>query len=104
MATQQSTIDYIESQLSSLPDIRSRKMFGEYCVYCQDKVIALVCDDIMFMKVTEPGLKFIPEKAGVPPYPGAKNYLPVPKDKLKNQAWLADFVQQTAAALPTKKK
>ena len=41
MATKQSTIDYIEDQLADIPEIHSRKMFGEYALYCGDKVVAL---------------------------------------------------------------
>ncbi len=73
MATKESTIEYILDQLSGVRDVRARKMFGEYAVYCQDKVVALVCDDELFVKVTEPGKQFIGKQyqEGFP-YPGAK--------------------------------
>jgi TfoX/Sxy family transcriptional regulator of competence genes len=32
MKTSQSTIDYLLDQLASLPNVRARKMFGEYAL------------------------------------------------------------------------
>lgn len=55
MATKQSTIEYIEDQLADVPGIHSCKMFGSYALYCGDKVVALVCDDQLFVKITEEG-------------------------------------------------
>ena len=34
MATSQSTTHFILDQLSSVPNVRVRKMFGEYALYC----------------------------------------------------------------------
>jgi DNA transformation protein len=59
MSTQASTIEYILDQLSSVPGVRARKMFGEYALYCGDKVVALVCDDTLFVKITEEGKEFV---------------------------------------------
>jgi TfoX/Sxy family transcriptional regulator of competence genes len=52
MATKQSTIDYLLDQLGSLPKVRARKMFGEYALYCNEKVVALICDDELYVKIT----------------------------------------------------
>ena len=41
MATSQSTIEYFFDQLSGLPNIRVRKMFGEHALYCDENVVAL---------------------------------------------------------------
>lgn len=59
MATKQSTIDYIEDQLTEVPDIRSQKMFGEYALYCGEKVVALVCDETVFVKIIEEGKVYV---------------------------------------------
>ena len=55
MPTSQSTIDFLLDQLSGLPRVRARKMFGEYALYCQEKVVALVCDNQLFVKITPEG-------------------------------------------------
>lgn len=36
----------------------ARKMFGEYALYCDDKVVALVCDNSLFVTPTDEGRAF----------------------------------------------
>jgi hypothetical protein len=62
MATSQNTIDFLIDQLSSLSDVRYKKMFGEYALYYDGKVVALVCDEELFMKPTDSGLLVISER------------------------------------------
>ena len=57
MATRQSTVDYILDQLASAGSISARKMFGQYALYCDGKVVGLVCDDTLYVKITEAGKK-----------------------------------------------
>ena len=45
VASQQKTIDYIMGQCADAGTITSKKMFGEYALYCDTKVVAFVCDD-----------------------------------------------------------
>ncbi len=59
MATKQSTIDYILDQLAAVPGVSARKMFGEYALYYMGKVVALVCDDTLFVKITDAGRAFV---------------------------------------------
>ena len=42
MATQQRTIDYMLEQCGHAGAVTAKKMFGEYAVYCNDKLVALV--------------------------------------------------------------
>ncbi len=104
MATKQSTVDFLTEQMQSAGNIRSRKMFGEYAIYCDEKVVALVCDDQLFIKPTEAGKQFLDETHKAPPYPSAKMYLRVPESKWDEAEWLTDFVRQTTAELPLPKK
>lgn len=103
MATKASTIEFLADQISQAGEIRYRKMFGEYALYCNEKVVAFVCDDSLFIKPTESGYKFLDESYGAPPYPGAKNYLKVPEDRWDDHEWLTDFVKATADSLPPQK-
>ena len=59
MATNESTVEYITDQLVDVPKISTRKMFGEYALYCGKKVVALICDDTLFVKITEQGKEFV---------------------------------------------
>jgi len=105
MSTKQSTIDFILDQLSSLSEVRARTMFGEYALYCQDKVVALVCDDEVFVKVTEPGKKLVGDsyQEGFA-YPGAKASMHIPGDLFENSHFLSNLISITAASLPVQKE
>jgi hypothetical protein len=42
--------------------------------YCGEKLVALVCDDQLFVKPTLGGKAILGEPIEVPPYPGTKPY------------------------------
>lgn len=100
MTTRQTTIDFILEQLSSLPDVRARKMFGDYALYCNEKVVGLVCDDELFIKITEEGHAFNAQdyEEGIP-YKGAKPYMHI-SEKLDDRDWLCQLISITANVLP----
>jgi TfoX/Sxy family transcriptional regulator of competence genes len=104
MATSQSTIDFILDQLREVRSVSARKMFGEYAVYCGDKVVALVCDDQLFVKITAPGKAMLGKRyaEGIA-YPGAKPSILVSADDLEDDERLAELIRVTATALPPPK-
>lgn len=104
MASRQETIDFIIDQISNADSVSAKKMFGEYAIYHNTKVVALVCDDELFIKPTDAGKNFIGNVDEQPPYPGAKNYFRIPGDKLEDFEWLSDLIQITSNALPLPKK
>ena len=55
MASHQDFVDYVAEQLREAGTIRSRKMFGEYGLYCDGVFFAVICDDQFFVKVTPAG-------------------------------------------------
>jgi TfoX/Sxy family transcriptional regulator of competence genes len=71
MSTTQATIDFLLDQVEGAGEVRARKMFGEYALYCDSKVVALVCDDTLFIKLTEEGKEYVGTRyAEGAPYPG----------------------------------
>ncbi len=100
MATSQGTIDYLLEQLVHLGDVTSRKMFGEYAVYYEGKVVAFVCDDQLFLKPTEPGRELLDEVTEGHPYPGSKPYWVIPGDQWEDPEALGALIRATADALP----
>ncbi|HUS26062.1 MAG TPA: TfoX/Sxy family protein [Nevskiaceae bacterium] len=104
MASDQKTVDYITEQMSTAGHIRSRKMFGEYAIYCDDKVIALVCDNQLFLKITEPGRTIVRSQTLAPPYPGAKDSFLIDNEDWDDARYLSQLVRVTADALPVPKK
>jgi DNA transformation protein and related proteins len=105
MATNQSTVDYILDQLRLTGNVSARKMFGEYALYCDGKVVGLICDDTLFIKITEEGKKFVGEdyEEGHA-YKGAKPSMLIDGDKIENQEWLSNLVLITSDSLPEPKK
>ena len=101
MSSDQGFIDYVCEQMRDAGAIRSRKMFGEFAIYCDDKVVALVCDDQLFVKPTPGGRAFLGEPVEAPPYTGAKPYFLI--DSLDDRDWLSRLVQLTAQDLPVPK-
>lgn len=104
MATKQSTIDYLFDQLGARAGVTYRKMFGEYAIYFQGKVVALVCDDELYIKPTVAGAKLIPEKEQKSPYKGAKPYYWISGEKWEDGEWLCSLLLATASELPAAKK
>ena len=72
MASEQALVDKVAGLLVSLGTITARKMFGEYALYVEKKLVALICDDKVFVKPTEGGGRALGSPVLAPPYPGAK--------------------------------
>lgn len=104
MASSNSTIEYILEQTSGAGKMTAKKMFGEYGLYCDGKIVAFVCDDQLFLKPTDAGKAFLGEYEEKPPYPGAKLYLYIPGDQWEDSEWLSELIQISADALPMTKK
>lgn len=104
MASQQSVVDYLVEQIADAGDVSARKMFGEYGVYCEGKIVALICDDQFFVKPTQAGRAFIGEVEEAPPYEGAKPSFLVPEERWDDHKWMGELVRLTADELPLLKK
>lgn len=79
-------------------------MFGEYALYCDEKVVALICDDKLFVKLTDAGRAFVGQLEEAPPYPGSKPYWLVEEDRWENREWMTELIRVTANALPVPKQ
>lgn len=105
MASQQSTVDFIVQQIAGAGCVSFKKMFGEYSLYCDGKVVALVCDDQLFVKQTPAGKAFLGECPELPPYKGAKPCFHISGELWDDHEWLSQLIKISAAQLkPPKKK
>ena len=52
MSTQRDTVDFILETLEGARPVSARAMFGEYGLYCDSKIVGLICDDTLFLKPT----------------------------------------------------
>jgi len=102
MATDQAFVDFIMDQLSAIKGISSRKMFGEYAVYIHGKVVALICDNALYVKPTKAGREYIGTPLEAPAYPGAKPSFLI-QDEVDDREWLNRLIALTYAELPEPK-
>ena len=104
MTSAQSTVDFIVDQLGGTDVVTAKKMFGEYGIYFDSKMVALVCDSQLFIKPSAAGRQFIGTPTEAPPYPGAKPYFLISGERWDDGAWMSQLVRITAAELPLPKK
>jgi DNA transformation protein and related proteins len=102
MASDLDFVEYVCDQISAAGSITFRKMFGEYAIYCEGKVVALVCDNQLFVKPTAGGRSAIDGVVEALPYPGAKPYFLI-GDRLDDRDWLANLVRITERETPAPK-
>ncbi len=81
-------------------DVPVRAMFGEYAIYCDNKVFGLLCDNTLFVKITEPGEAVAGGIDRGSPYPQAKPHFVIPAQRLADSPWLYELVRVTVDALP----
>jgi TfoX/Sxy family transcriptional regulator of competence genes len=93
---------FVIGQLENVGQLSSRMMFGEYAIYSNSKLFALLCDNKLFIKPTKSGREYIQDVVEAPPYPGAKMYFFI-EDKLEDREWLTDLVNITVKELPKPK-
>ena len=75
MATDQDFVDFLVDQMGDVGVVRSKKMFGEYALYMFNRVMGLVCDDQVFLKILPASTRLLGEDAPTgEAYPGSKPY------------------------------
>lgn len=102
MANDQDFIDFIIDQVRNGCELTYRHMFGGTTLYLKGKVIALVCDNRLFVKPTAAGREYVGTVVEAPPYEGAKNSFLI-EDELEDAEWLTELFVITENALPAPK-
>lgn len=102
MATDPDFIEYVLEQAGYGARLTHKRMFGEYALYLDDKVVAFACDNSLLMKPTEQGRAALPRVTTGKPYPDAKDYY-VLDEFLDDTPLLQRLLQVTADALPAPK-
>jgi TfoX/Sxy family transcriptional regulator of competence genes len=102
MASDQGFVDYVCEQLRGSGSVTHRKMFGEYAIYLDEKVVALVCDNQLFVKPTTAGRTLLGAPVEAPPYPGAKPHFLI-EGELDDSEFMATLIRATDRELPAAK-
>lgn len=53
MASDLAFVEYVCDQVGNVGNLSFKKMFGEYAIYLENKVVALVCDNQLFVKTNK---------------------------------------------------
>ncbi|MBD8882145.1 TfoX/Sxy family protein [Rhodanobacter sp. 7MK24] len=102
MATDSDYIDYVSEQVALGDRLTHKKMFGEYALYVDGKVVAFACDNSLFVKPSAAAATLAPGLPQRPPYPGAKDY-PVADELLDDSDAIRRLFLETAALMPVPK-
>lgn len=102
MASDLNFVEYVRDQMNGAGQVSFKKMFGEYAIYYDEKVVGLVCDNQLFIKPTAGGRSMIASVVEASPYPGAKPHFLIGA-QLDDQQWMSNLIQLTASELPAPK-
>ncbi|MXV37543.1 competence protein TfoX [Flavobacteriaceae bacterium Ap0902] len=98
MASTEDFKDYVLDQIPFDGMLSARKMFGEYCIYANHKVLGLITNNQLYIKPTPVGLKLHQGALGKP-FPRAKDYILI-EDELENPDLLEELINESYKALP----
>ena len=101
MASRQDFVQYVAEQCSGAGEIITKKMFGDYGIYCDGKIFGLICDDRFYLKPTEAVRPLLRCVEMQPPYDGAKDYFYIAD--VDDRDYLSLLVRKTCEALPEPK-
>ena len=102
LATTTNFIEYVYDQVREAGEVSYKKMFGEYTIYCDGKIVALACDNQLFVKPTASGRAALGDVVEAPPYPQAKPCFLI-KEHLEDQQLISKVIRLTADELPEPK-
>ena len=97
-------VQYIVEQAAQAGEVSAKKMFGDYCFYCNAKPVGLICDNILYLKPLkqiEPVLHDC-DRQMQPPYEGAKPHYVI--TDVDDRDYVSLLVKTVAENLPAKRK
>ena len=102
MASNADFVQYVADQCSGAGEIVTKKMFGDYGIYCNGKIFGLICDDHFYLKPTDAVRSKLRVFDMRPPYDGAKDYYYIAD--VDDRDYISELVRETCKALPDSKK
>jgi TfoX/Sxy family transcriptional regulator of competence genes len=103
MKENNSFVQFVIDQMQDAGSISCKSMFGGYTVYCDKKIVALICNNQLFVKPTGKGRSVIGNVKEAPPYPGSKPYFLI-QDNIDDKEWMCKLIRHTAEELPVPKQ
>ncbi|MCL2592002.1 MAG: TfoX/Sxy family protein [Defluviitaleaceae bacterium] len=102
MATDIDFVNYLIDQLNGIGVVMSKKMFGEYMVYVNQKPVILVCNNTAYVKMLENIKPYFENGETDFPYKGAKEHYILDVD---NRETLIEIIKEVekVSKIPKKK-
>lgn len=94
MSSTKDFLDFVIDQIDNKNLVKWRKMFGEYAIYYDEKVIGLICENQFYLKNTLGGIEFIGKKnlKLASPFPKAKNWILL-DEEIENKELLNELIE-----------
>ncbi|MDG6349151.1 TfoX/Sxy family protein [Luteimonas sp. 8-5] len=103
MASDPGFVEYVVEQIGLGDELVHKRLFGEWGLWLDGRIVALVCDDQLLLKPTPAGRALLGgDPPGVEPYPEAKPWFLV--EDLDDSEALRKLLRTTFDALPTPKR
>ncbi len=96
-------VSHLLDQLTQLGDVRAKRMFGGYGLYCDGWFFALVADDVLYLKADAHSRAAF-EAAGLQPFqpfadkPTTMSYYPPPAEAMDDIGLLLAWAQKGVEA------
>ena len=97
MASNSDFVQYIIDQCSGAGEIAVKKMMGDYCIYCNGVLFGLICDNNLYIKMTDAGEAVLDEIDLRPPYPSARDHFYI--SNVDDRDYLEDIIRATLPEL-----
>ena len=97
-------VQYIVEQAGQAGEVCAKKMFGDYCLYCDGKPVGLICDNYLYLKPLkqlEPLLRDC-DRQMQSPYEGAKPHYVI--TDVDDRDYVSSLVKTVAEDIPAKRK
>ena len=103
MATSNETADFILTKLKHPGRITTKRMFSEFGLYADGKMVAVICDDRFYVKIAPVSAALADQCETGEPYPRAKPHDLVDEGQLSTISNLPAILFDLAEAMPIKK-
>ena len=88
-----SFVEFVIDQIQAVGNISHKYMFGGCAIYRNNKVVALICDNQLYIRPTAAGKMFIKTVVEKPPYRGTKPHFLI--EDVDDKEWLCDLIKIT---------
>ena len=102
MASDRNFLEFILDLIDNVGNITYKILFGDYGIYSNHKLFALICDNQLYIEPTDAEREFIKDIVEARSYPGAKLSFLI-EYKIDDREWISNLVRITVKEVPEAK-